>query len=945
MHRRSLATFLLLLAPALLGSACAPLLRSGGGTSQALLRERLPRDSSVVVGTLENGMRYYIRQNNEPQKRVELRLAVDVGSVLEDDDQRGLAHMVEHMAFNGTKHFAKHELVDYLESVGMRFGPDVNAYTSFDETVFMLTLPTDSAGVVDTGLLVLDDWARGITFDSLEVEKERGVVIEEWRLGQGAQARLRERQFPQLLKGSRYAERLPIGTRESLERFDHAALKRFYRDWYRPELMAVVVVGDVDPRAMEQQIRARFGTIPRSESPRRRREYTVPPHRETLYSVATDPELTGSSVSIYKKQPARPGGTAGAYRQWMVESIASGVLGDRLNELTQKPDAPFLDVSSFQGRFLRPTEAFVLSASVKDGGIERGLRGLLTESGRIARHGVTESEVARKRLELMRMMEQRWAEQERTTSAQYAAEYVSHFLYGGEIVGLGTEYALYKRFLDGIRTAEVDAVVRDWLHPENRVVLANAPAKPGVRLPSEQQLAAAVEAARRTRSAAYTEAVGEAPLVAHPPAPSRVVAEREIPEVGITEWTLANGVRVLLKPTDFKDDEILLAGRSPGGSSLVPDRDYVAALTATAVVQAGGLGELNMIELQKRLAGKVVSVGSDIALLHEGVSGVASPRDVETLFELVYLHFTAPRLDSTAIDAYRARARAALENRGASPEVAFQDTLRVTLAQNHPRAQPPSSAIFDRLDIDRSFEIYRDRFGDASDFTFYVVGTFSPDSLRPLVERYLGGLPAAGRVESWRDVGIRAPAGVVEKTVRKGSEPKGRAQIVFSGAFDFDRAHVNTLDALGEVLQLRLREQLREELGGTYGVGVSASASRDPRSEYRVAIGFGADPARLDELTRVVFAEVDSLQRFGPKPEELAKVREMRRRSREVNLRQNQFWIAQLITYDRYGWALGDIAADETPASAMPDRAALQAAARRYLDARNYVRVFLVPES
>ena len=940
MNRRIFA-LLLLLAPALLAAACAPLLRSGGAS--ALDREPLPRDSNVVVGTLENGLRYYIRANHEPRSRVELRLAVDVGSVLEDDDQLGLAHMVEHMAFNGTRRFAKHQLVDYLESVGMRFGPDVNAYTSFDETVYMLTLPTDRPGVVETGLEILDDWARGITFDSVEVEKERGVVIEEWRLGQGAQARLRDRQFPRLLAGSRYAERLPIGTRESLETFSHAALRRFYRDWYRPELMAVVVVGDVDVQAMEAQIRARFGTIPPSESPRRRRDYVVPSHRETLYSVATDPELTGSSVSIYKKQPARVAGTAGAYRRWMVESIASGVLNDRLNELTQKPDAPFLDVSSFQGRFLRPTEAFVLNASVREGGIVRGLRAMLTETERIARHGVTATEVARKKRELMRMIEQRMAERDRTTSSQYAAEYVSHFLYGGEMVSIETEHALYRRFLEGIRVGEVDAVARDWLRPTNRVILASAPAKPGVRPPSEAQLASVVRAASRARPSAYTEAVPDAPLVARAPAPGRVVRERTIPEVGVTEWTLANGVRVLLKPTDFKDDEILLAGRSPGGSSLVADSDYIAALTATAVVQAGGLGGLSMIELQKRLAGKVVSVGTDLAPLYEGVAGIASPRDVETLFELVYLHFTAPRLDSAAIGAYRARARAALENRGASPEIAFQDTLRLTLAQNHPRAQPPSSALFDRLDIERSFAIYRDRFGDASDFTFYLVGTFAPDSLRPLVERYLGGLPAAGRVEQWRDVGMRAPVGVIEKTVRKGSEPKGRAQIVFSGPFEFDRANVNTLDALGEVLQLRLREQLREERGGTYGVGVSASASRDPRPEYRVAIGFGADPERLDELTRAVFAEVDSLQRFGATPAELAKVREMRLRSREVSLRENQYWIAQLMTFDRYGWDVREIVADSAAAAAEPDNEAIRRAARRYLDVHNYVRVFLLP--
>lgn len=903
----------------------------------------LRRDTAVIVDTLPNGLTYYIRRNDEPRDRVELRLVVNAGSVLEDSDQRGLAHVVEHMAFNGTRHFRAHELVNYLEGVGMRFGPDVNAYTGFDETVYTLTLPTDSAGVVETGFRILEDWATGIAFDSAEVRKERGVVIEEWRLGQGADARMREQQFPVLLGDSRYAERMPIGTLPSLREFDPAALRRFYRDWYRPELMAVVAVGDLDPARMEAWIREHFAGIPPSETPRERPRFDIPPHPETRFHVATDPEATGTRVSVYLKQPARPGGTAASYRRWMTESLASAMLERRLRERTQRPDAPFLDVSSFRGRFLRPLEAYVLSASVADGGAARGLGALLAELDRAAREGFTPAELEREKAELLRSLEQRFAERDRTPSAGFAAEYVSHFLYGGALTGAETEWDLARRLIPEIGVEDANRAVREWTGEGDRVILATAPRKEGASVPTEAELIAAVRSVGEAPLAAYVDSVPDGPLMAEPPAPGRVVSERVLAEIGTREWTLANGARVILKPTDFQNDEVLLAARSPGGTSLVSDRDFVAAMTATAAVQAGGVGEWSTTELGKRLAGTVASVGAEIGDLHEGISGVASPRDLQTLFQLVHLRFTAPRLDSVAFEAYRERGRAALRNRGASPEAAWSDTLQRVLAQGHPRARPPSPALFDSLDLRRSLEIYRDRFADAGDFTFFLVGSFDPDSVRPLVERYLGSLPSTGRREQGRDVGIDPPRGIVRRTVRRGREPKARTQIVFSGPVEWGRENLYALNSLAEVLQLRLRESLREDRGGTYGVGVRASAARDPDAEYRVGIGFGSAPERLDELTEEVWAQVDSLQRFGPTPQEISKVREMQLRERETQMRENGFWIGQLMAYDRYGWDPRDILHFEQRSRSL-DAAMIRDAARRFLDAENYVQVSLVPE-
>ncbi|HEX2091910.1 MAG TPA: insulinase family protein [Longimicrobiaceae bacterium] len=906
--------------------------------------DSLPADPAVTVGRLPNGITYYVRANREPEKRAELRLVVNAGSVLEDERQRGLAHWVEHMAFNGTRGFAKHEIRDYLERVGMRFGPDINAYTGFDETVYMLTLPTDTAGVLETGVRILEEWARGVAFDPEEVEKERGVVVEEWRLGQGAAARLRDKQFPVLFRGSRYAERLPIGTRESLEGADPAELRRFYAEWYRPELMAVVAVGDFDPERVARLIRERFGAIPASPVTRLRPTFTVPEHRETEFAIATDPEATGSSVSIYHRFAPREPGTVGAYRESIVESLFVGMLSDRLYERTQTPDAPFISASASSGSLVRSAAAQVLAATVRDNGVQRGLEALLAEAARAARHGFTPSELERQKETLLRLWEQVYAEREKTHSGQFTAEYVAHFLEREPILDVATEFELYRRFLPEITLEEVNRMAAERLRDHNRTVLVALPQKEGIRVPTEAELRVVMDAAARRPVEAYADRTSDRPLVPNPPTRGRVVSEREIPEIGVREWRLSNGVRVLLKPTDFKEDEILFVGNSPGGLSLAPDSLYVPALTATGVVQTSGVGELDLVELGKRLSGKIAGVGPSIGELREGFSGGGSPRDVETMLQLVYLYMTAPRVDTTAFLTYQARARESLRNRSASPEAAFQDTLRVTLAQNHPRARPVSSELFERMDLHRSLAFYRDRFADAGDFTFYFVGSFDPARLRPLVELYLGGLPSTGREESWRDVGLRYPRGVIRKTVRRGVEPKARTQIVFTGPIGFQRDSVAVLDVMAEVLQLRLRDVLREDLGGTYGVGVGASASRDPVSTYTASIGFGTAPERLEELTRVVFAEIDSLKRNGPREADLQKVREAVRRSRETDLRDNAFWLSQIATYSSYGWDLREILREEERVARL-DAAAVRDAARRFLDTSNYVQVSLVPEN
>jgi zinc protease len=926
----------------------APLLVAGFATAtfaqQADLSASLPLDPQVRAGRLDNGIRYLIRRNTRPEQRAELMLTVNVGSVLEDDDQRGLAHFVEHMAFNGTRNFEKQELVSYLESIGMRFGADLNAYTGFDETVYMLTVPTDTGTALQTGIQILEEWAHNVSFDPAEIDKERGVVVEEWRLGQGAGARMRDQVFPVLFQNSRYAERLPIGTRESLETFTHDRLIRYYRDWYRPELMSVIAVGDFDPAAVEAMIRERFSTLTAPAEARPRTVYPVPDHDQPMVVIATDPEATSTSVDVYFKQPVGEKGTYGAYRRSIIENLYNGMLNARFSEIARRADPPFIGAGSSVGGLVRTRASYSLGAGVPEGGVITGLDAILTEGLRVARHGFTDTELEREKRDLLRFYETAYAERDKTESSTYANEYVRHVLEDESVPGIALEFDLVKRYMPDITLEQVNALASTWMSEQNRVVVVQTPRKEGVALPTGQEILGVFATVAQKEITPWVDIVADDELVASPPPPATVVSERSIDAIGVTEWTLSNGARVLLKPTDFKDDEILFRAWSPGGLSLVSDAEYISASVASTLVGTSGLGEHDATTLQKALAGKAVRVQPAMDDLSEGLAGAASPADLETMLQLVYLHFTATRQDSVAVASLLTRLRAFLQNSAAAPEAAFSDTLSVTLAQYHPRARPVSVASIDEIDPDRAFEIYRDRISDASDFTFTFVGSFQPDSIRPLILQWIGGLPATNRTESWRDNGIRPPAGRVEKIVRKGVEPKSQTAIVFNGPFEYSRANAHVLRSLIEVLDMRLRDQLREELGGTYGVNIGQSATRDPYPHYGISIVFGSAPERADSLSTVVFAEIEKLRTAGVDAETLQKVKEAQRRSFETDARQNNWWVAHITAAVRLGMEPDGMA--NLPAlidGLTSDQIA--EAARLYLTPEQYVKVVLLPEN
>ncbi len=903
----------------------------------------LPIDPAVKVGRLPNGVRYYIRKNSRPEKRAELRLVVNVGSVLEDPDQLGLAHFTEHMAFNGTTHFAKQRLVDYIEGIGMRFGADLNASTSFDETIYQLLVPTDSMHLLTQGVQILEDWAHGLTFDTTEIRKERGVVIEEWRLGQGAQTRMLRKQFPILFRGSRYAGRLPIGTKESVEHFAPPALTRFYRDWYRPDLMAVIAVGDFDPKAVEQLIRQHFVRLKTPPTKRPRTLFTVPPRDSTAVAIATDPEATNTTVGVYYLRPPGKPGSVAAYRRSLVDQLYSSMLSQRLYEQSQKPNPPFIGAGGGPGQLVRTLESYSLGAAVADSGIVRGLEAVLTEVERADRYGFTADELSRTKQDFLRSYEQSYAEREKTESAAYVEEYIRNFLSGEPTPGIGYEFDLVKRLVPSVTLDEVDRAGRSWLALKDRVLLVNAPEKPTVKVPDPAHLLTLFDRVRKNAITAYADTVSSAPLVAATLASEPIVSERRDSVVGTTEWKLANGVTVILRPTDFKADEVLVTAWSPGGHSIEPDSLFTAAAFATQVVSLGGLAGFTAVELQKKLAGKAVSVSPYIGAYQEGIRGQGSPKDLETMFQLIYLNLTAPRADSNAFLAFKSNLRAALANRSANPMVAFRDTLTVTLAQHHPRSRPISLAVVDSLDLARSIAVYRDRFADAGDFTFVLVGSFSVDSIKPLVTRYLGNLPSSSRHESWRDIGIRPPTGVVLREVKKGIEPKSQTELVFTGPFPYSREERFILRSLSDVLDIKLREELREELGGTYGVSVSPSPTRIPREEYSLSISFGSAPDRVDELLAAVFAEIDTLQRVGAAEKELAKIRETTVRTRETDLKDNGFWLGQLAGLRQIGEDSKNIL-DATSLLPLLTPERIKAAAIKYLDRKNFVRVTLLPE-
>ncbi len=910
------------------------------------LESTIPTDKNVKIGTLKNGMKYYIRKNNKPENRVELRLVVNAGSVLEDENQRGLAHFIEHMAFNGTKNFKKNELVSYLQSIGVEFGADLNAYTSFDETVYMLPIPTDKPELVDKGLQILEDWAHQVEFTEEEIDKERGVVIEEWRLGRGAQQRMLDQWLPGYLKDSRYAERLPIGTKDVLENASYETIKKFYEDWYRPDLMAVVVVGDVEPEEMERKIKEQFGKIKPAANPKPRKVFEVPDHEETYVVIAKDKEAPFTQIQLVYKQNTEEESSLADLRQGMVYSCYNGMINQRLNELRQKADPPFIfGGTSYGGGIARTKNEYSSFAAVGDGSVLKGLRTLLEENERVRKFGFTEGELERYKKNIITSYEKAYNERDKTESRRLVGEYVNNFLKNEPIPGIEFEYEFMQQMLPTIKVEEINTLAAKWIKNENRVVVVTGPDKEGAVYPSEQDIRNLLEEVQTVEIAAYEDKLANAALMETKPVAGQIEKELAIKNVEVTKLTFSNGIEVYLRPTEFKNDEILFSAQSYGGHSLYSDDMYITASNAGGMVAQSGVSEFSATDIQKLLAGKNASASPYIGTYSEGMNGNCVPKDFETMLQLIYLSFTAPREDKEAFQSAIQRNKMLFGNLMANPDFYFSDQVSKIMSQNNPRGGGfPTPEEMEKVDLDKVMEVYKERFANPADFQFFLVGNFDIEEIKPLLNTYLGSLPTTkGEKETFKDLGIRPPKGKVEKVIKKGTDPKSSVQIRYTGEFDGDTYDAYLLSSLGEVLSIKLIEILREEKSGVYGVGANGFTGRVPYKSYGFNVSFPCSPENVEELIAATFDEIKKVIKNGPTEEDIKKVKEQQKRSREENMESNRYWLGQIRTYvtnDRSFETFYDYDKNVEKLNAKD----LKKAAKKYLGTDEYIQIVLMPE-
>jgi zinc protease len=905
--------------------------------------DRIPFDPAVTTGTLPNGFRYYIRRNTRPERRVMMQLAVKAGSVDEAEDQQGLAHFLEHMAFNGTRRFKPGELVAALESTGARMGPHLNAYTSFDETVYMFQLPTDK-DVVEKGLQALADFAGGMSLDPREIEKERGVVIEEWRGGLGAGSRLRDQQIPVLYHKSKYAERLPIGKPEVLKTFPPARLRAFYEQWYRPDRMAVVVVGDIDAAAMEALVKGEFGTLRKPATAAPDRVYDVPLHKELLVKVATDPEATQSSVSILRKRPEGEAGKVADYRRDLVERLAFNVLNERFDELSRKPDAQFLGAGAYTSTLGQTAEAVSLGASVQEGKILPGLSALVIEANRVVKHGYGPAELDRAKKEMLALYERAYNERDKTESNSYVTEYVSHFLNDEPSPGIDYEYRLIQSLLPGIGVTDITAAARSMFDDQSRVILAVSPQKEGLAVPSEADMHAAVATAADVAVTAWNDAATATALMDKAPEAGAVTSSRDIPELGVTVVRFGNGVEAWFKPTDFKNDQVLFSLVAPGGASLAAPADFLEAQLASAQVQLSGAGGHRAVDLQKLLAGKIASASPSISLSAQSISGSSTPAHLETALQLLYLQFTAPGNDPEASALITKQLEAAYQNRDRSPGVLFGEKVAQVNTSGHYTTEPLTLDRIKALERDTMVNFYKARFSNAADFTFFIVGTFAVKDTVPLVARYVGSLPSKGEASSKaRDVGIKFPAAVEKEVVEKGREPRAQTVISFFADPPLEENEQTRVEAATEVLEIALRDILREELGETYSVGVGLQQLLPQRGTGRISISFGGAPDKVDAMVQRVLQEVQRLQKEGPSDDLVNRAKEAARREHETAQKQNGYWLGRLQSAKLLGRdPLLALTREERIAAVTPGN--VQEMFTKYFPMDRYTVVRLVPE-
>ncbi len=863
------------------------------------LGDPLPIDSKVKIGKLENGLTYYIRQNAKPENRVELTLAVNAGSILEDEDQLGLAHFLEHMAFNGTTNFEKHEIIKFLESLGMQFGPEVNAYTSFDETVYGIKVPLDKPEYLDKGLLVLHDWASEISIDPEEVDKERGIIEEEWRMSQGANDRMRRKYFPALLNNSLYVERLPIGKMEIVNYCSHEAIRRFFEEWYRPDLMALVVVGDIDPIEIEKKIIAQFSKLEMPQNPRERKYFDIPSHQDTKVVVATDKEAQQTTIQLYYKHDKAPLETHLDYRHSIVRQLYNSMINARLQELLVQDNPPFIYGFSGYNSFIANKDAYMSIAVTKPEDVKTSLYEIVKENERVRQHGFVDSELERAKKSILKTIEKSYNERENSESENFVREYVRHYMPPHEAIpGIEYEFALYQNYLEEIAIEDVNAMANKWLTKENRVLILLGSEKEDVIYPDETELLAWLEDAAKQSVDPYKDNMSDLPLLAKHPEPGKISKKKKDKKLDFTTYTLSNGAKVIIKETDFKQDEILFRAYSLGGYSVYDLKDDASSKMAASIMAESGLGEFDKVQLEKYLADKNLSLSPYINETTEGLSGRTTPADLETFLQMVYLHFQSPRKDQTAYNSLMSRTKSSIENRNLSPENVWRDSVRVIMSNHHPRNRPMTVETLDAVDFGRALYIYRNRFSDPNNFIYMFVGNVKSDEVLPLIEKYIGGMEVLHREESFKDMGVSKPYGREFYPVYKGAEQKSIVYTSYHSKFGYSSKELMEIDLVGKILSTRLLETIREDESGVYSIGAYPNTEHFPVPSYEMIVYFGCSPDNVERLSAEVQKQIDDFIANGPSEDELNKAIQKKLREHETGVKENRFWLNTIYGFE-----------------------------------------------
>ena len=875
-------------------------------TSFAQMAMPCPMDPNVRVGKLDNGLTYYIRHNEKPAQRADFYIAQKVGSILEEENQRGLAHFLEHMAFNGTTNLPGMMLREYLQSRGIKFGENLNAGTGIDQTIYMVTnVPTNLPGLVDTCLLILHDWSSFIALEEAEIDNERGVILEELRTREDASERLMKEVLPIMYPNSPYANRLPGGLPEVVANFEYQTLRDYYHKWYRPDLQGLIIVGDIDVDAIEARIHEMFADIKAPVDPAPRPQFMIDDNEEPIVAIASDPEQTNYRINLYYKYAATPDSLKSDVNYWIGQymlSIISQMEVNRLQDITQKANPPFIrGVSYFRNYYIAPTEdAWNSFALAKDAsGIDEALTTLVIENRRMAEYGFTASEYERAKANYMKYIESQYEERANTENAVYVDQCLEHFLSNEPMMGIETEYTLYQQIIPNLPLEVINAVAAELVHDNNLVITVMAPKKDGETLPTAEEILDVYKAANAAQIEPYKEETFEGSFVDNMPKPGKIKKVKDMPEFDATMLVLGNGMKVIYKKTNFKEDEIRFAAQSDGGLSALKQEDFVTLKELSGVMKVGGVGKFSATDLPKVLAGKRLSLNPWIDSYSEGMSGSCSPKDLETMMQFIYLYFTEPRSDEEAFQSFVQRNKASIENQELNPMITFSDSITKVLYNNHPLRTRVKADEIEKIDYAKAMEFYKDRFADPNNFTFYFVGNIDEDVFKPLVEQYLASLKKNKRKDSWKDVGISIPQGdYICHYEKEMLQPKATVYTILVGDMKYNYRNQLYMKALSDVMDICYTRSIREEEGGTYGVGVVGQVTNKPKDAYLFLIGFDTNKEMYEKLLGKVYEGLNDVAENGPSQEDLTKVVENLYKKRAENLEENSFWMDAIETYE-----------------------------------------------